>query len=415
MKILSLLEKNTRKNLLLLFPCGLLFELSNAALLPIIPAYLQEICSTIQEVGLVMGFFAIGLILSRNFLGHMADKQGRKVVILIGTISGVLVPLGYLSIKSLYGLIFIRILGGISLAAFSTAYDALVVDWSPHQYKGEIISYMNLISPLSFCLGPLIGDLISQAIGYDGIFAVSLVICLLAVIFALKVKNKNTYANHNHQPINNFIKNKSIRLLNRDSFLIPTIVMLLMGINFGALITFLPLYIKELSINFNTGIFYSVAAIASFIIRFISGNASDRYGRGIFITTSIVCYGIAMFILSQANTSFELILAAIIEGAAIGIIFPLVTALVSDRCGMQERGRVFALCLGGFDIGLAIAGPVLSYVAAFSGYQTLYSLATLIAVYTFIIFITLSNKTIKNSLGFAFGLTKDYHQIQQQE
>ena len=177
----------------------------------------------------------------------------------------------------------------------------------------------------------------------------------------------------------------------------------------------MPLYIRELSIDFNTGIFYSVAAIASFIIRVISGNASDRYGRGIFITISIVSYGIAMLILSQAHTSLELILAAIIEGAAIGIIFPLVTALVSDRCGIQERGRVFAFCSGGFDIGLAIAGPVLSYVAAFYGYQILYSLAVLIAVYTFIIFITLSNKTIYHSLGFAFGITKDYHQTQQNQ
>ncbi|NES20914.1 MAG: MFS transporter, partial [Symploca sp. SIO3E6] len=226
MKILSLLDKSTRENLLILFACGLLFELSTTSLLPIIPAYLKEVCSTIQEVGLIMGFFAIGLILSRNFLGNMADKQGRKIVILIGTISGVLVPLGYLLIKSLYGLIFIRILGGISLAAFSTAYDALVVDLSPYKYKGEIISYMNLVSPLSFCLGPLIGDVISEKIGYNGIFLVSLAISLLAAFFALKVKETSIKANlnytSNHQPINNFIKNQVIGLLGRDSFLIPT-------------------------------------------------------------------------------------------------------------------------------------------------------------------------------------------------
>ena len=100
MKVLSTIEPQQRNNLLVLFAAGLLFWASLAALLPTLPLYVQDVGGTIQQVGLIMGAFAIGLIFSRPILGKLADQHSRKLVVLIGLAVVAIAPLGYLFVAS---------------------------------------------------------------------------------------------------------------------------------------------------------------------------------------------------------------------------------------------------------------------------------------------------------------------------
>ena len=84
-----------------------------------------------QEIGIVMGCFAIGLLLFRPMLGRLADERGRKIVLLIGTIVAAIAPFGYLVFKSIPLLMLVRVFHGISIAAFTTGYTALVADLAP--------------------------------------------------------------------------------------------------------------------------------------------------------------------------------------------------------------------------------------------------------------------------------------------
>ena len=71
--LVTSLEAAKLKNLLTLFAVGLFFWLSLTSLLATLPAYIQDIGGTPRQVGLVMGCFAIGLLLSRTLMGRTAD------------------------------------------------------------------------------------------------------------------------------------------------------------------------------------------------------------------------------------------------------------------------------------------------------------------------------------------------------
>lgn len=121
-------ERDKLVNLFILFFCAL-FWMSLTSLIPTLPSYLQNIGATVKQVGYIMGCFAIGLLLSRVWLGKLADEglqkfinylpfpsginnfilrffrrflgklvyyPSRKVVIIIGTIVAFIAPLGYL-------------------------------------------------------------------------------------------------------------------------------------------------------------------------------------------------------------------------------------------------------------------------------------------------------------------------------
>ena len=382
------------------------------SLLPVLPAYIEDVGGTTQQVGLVMGCFAIGLLLSRTWLGWIADRRSRKLVLLIGTAVAGIAPLGYLLVHSIPVLMAIRAFHGISIAAFTTGYSALVVDVSPAKQRGELIGYMSLAVPIGMALGPALGGFLQAYAGYTPLFLGSASWGFLALILASKVREATReealLGNQDDpsQPNRSFWK-----LIREPSLLVPAVILLLIGLLFGTLMAFLPLFIRKIEIDFNAGLFYAAAAIASFSVRIFAGRVSDVIGRGSLIAGSLVCYGLSMVLLAWAETPSVLIAAAVAEGAGGGLLLPMMLALISDRSYAHERGQVYSLCIGGFDLGMSIAGPALGTLAVVLSYREMFALSAGLAVLALLIFLTQSNKDLARSLRFALGREKDLYAL----
>ncbi len=401
-----------RRSLLTLFVAGLLFWSSIAALLPTLPLYIQSVGGNSQQIGVVMGSFAIGLLLFRPMLGRMADDRSRKLVLLIGVAVVAIAPLGYLFITSIPLLMVLRAFHGISVAAFTTGFSALVADLSPPNQRGELIGYMSLVNPLGVAIGPALGGFIQAGYGYPPLFIISFTLGVVGLFCATQITEvkgepKDSHLSPQQQP-------SFWGLLLTDRLRIPFVVMLMIGLVFGIISTFIPLFIQESKIDLNPGLFYSAAAVSSFSVRLITGRASDRYGRGLFITGSLVCYVVAMIVLGFADSPNSVLVAAAIEGAGAGTLIPMMVALMADRSLAKERGQVFSLCIGGFDIGIALAGPILGAFADLLGYRTLFAIAAGLAVAALIVFLTLSSKDLRHSFKFAIGRERDLYALSEQ-
>jgi len=407
LKVFSALEPATRRNLLVLFAIGLLFWASLAALLPTLPLYIRDVGGTKSQIGVVMGAFAVGLLLFRPWLGQLADRRGRKVVLLIGLAAAAIAPLGYLATQSLPLLIAIRAFHGLSIAAFTTAYSTLVVDLSPPSNRGEVIGYMSLVNPVGVAIGPAIGGFLQEWAGYTPLFLLSAGLGVVGFVGALWIQAPVPAA----QPIGGTSKTTLWRLLLSPRLRTPTLTLMLAGMAFGVLSTFVPLFIQEAGVNLNAGLFYTAAAVASFSVRLLTGRASDRYGRGRFITLGLLLYAVTMLLLWSARSTGVFLLAGLLEGAGIGIFLPLMIALVADRSEAHERGRVFSLCVGGFDLGIAIAAPALGLFAEQIGYRGLFGLSSGLVFLSIIVFATQSSKTLTHSLRFAFGEGRDFYAL----
>ncbi|WP_293150380.1 MULTISPECIES: MFS transporter [unclassified Microcoleus] len=412
MNIFRDIEPQPKRSLITLFTAGLLFWCSLASLLPTLPLYVQSVGGSKQQIGFVMGAFAIGLLLSRPQLGKIADSRGRKQVLLLGVSVAALAPIGYLLAQSVPLLLVLRAFHGISIAAFTTAYSALVTDLSPPGKRGELIGYMSLAAPIGLAFGPAMGGFVQAAVGYPALFAMSAAFATTALFITTKVvepnfaeltKSDSLSEDKNSQKYWQMLWNPRVR--------IPALVLLLVGLVFGTLSTFMPLFIQETRVNLNPGLFYSTAAIASFSLRLVTGRASDKYGRGLFISGGLICYAVSMLLLYFANSSGAFLIAALVEGTAGGTVMPMMVTLMSDRCEPQERGRLFSICIGGFDLGIALAGPTLGFVAEQVGYRNMFGLAAGLAALALLIFVTLSSKDLSHSLKFAIGRGKDVYAL----
>ncbi len=397
-----------RGNLLVLFVTGLLYWCSMASLLPTLPLYLDQVGATKLQIGIVMGSFAIGLLLFRPFLGKLADSRGRKIVLLIGTLIAAAAPLGYLFVKSIPLLFVLRGFHGISLAAFSTGFTTLVADLAPPEKRGEIIGNMSLVNPIGMAIGPALGGYLQVQVGNQILFLIAAELAFVAVLGTLQVINA---PGQYHPQQNSATSHRLWQILVSPRVRIPALVLLLVGLAFGTLSTFVPLFIKSIKVDLNAGWFYSVGAISSFSVRLFTGRASDRFGRGLFITLSLVAYTLAMGTLWQAQNAYAFLLAALLEGAGGGTLISMIATLMADRSLPRERGRVFALCLAGFDVGTAIGGPVLGSVAEQLGYRNMFGYAALLTLLALFIFLTLCSKNLPTSLRFALGRGQDSYAL----
>ncbi len=406
MKALETVDAELRKNLLMLFAAGLFFWSGLASLLPTLPLYIEHIGASKQEIGIVMGSFSVGMLLFRPAMGTLADTRGRKIVLLIGMSAGAIAPLGYLFIKTILPLMVIRAFHGISIAAFATAYITLVSDLAPEHRRGEIVGYMSLVSPLGLGIGPAIGGFVQVTIGYTPLFLSSAALCSLGLLCIIPIVNPPVIKKPNNSKNDNFLQ-----ILISPRVRIPAIVLLLSGITLGSLHTFISLFIKSTGVDLNAGLFFTAAAVSSFSCRLFTGKASDQYGRGLFVTISLIAYTLSIICIWQANNSFMFLLGALMEGAASGTLIPMISVLMTDRALPHERGRIFGVSLMGFDIGLAVAGPIFGTFAQTLGYRSMFGLTTGLTAIATIIFLTQSSRNIPESLRFAFGRGKDIYAV----
>ncbi|BAZ12228.1 major facilitator superfamily protein [Calothrix sp. NIES-4071] len=403
-------DSKLRRNLLVLFAAGLLFWSSMASLLPTLPLYIQHIGATKQQIGVTMGSFAIGLLLCRPYLGKLADERGRKIVLIIGVLAATGAPLGYAVATSVPVLMALRAFHGISIAAFATAFSALVTDIAPSNKRGEILGYMSLVNPLGMAIGPAMGGYLQESAGYIPLFLLATTLATLALLCTSQVVTPPLPPTAGET---NNAKYKFWQILLSPRVRVPTIVMLLVGLAFGTISTFVPLFLKSTQVDLNPGLFYTAAAITSFSIRLFTGKTSDRIGRGLFITIGIACYGVAMFLLWQASDAVDFLLAALIQGAGGGTLIPMIVAMMADRSLPNERGRIFALCISGFDVGIAIAGPVLGSVAETVGYRDMFGFVGILTCIAIVIFFTQSSKDLHSSMQFALGRGRDVYALKE--
>jgi MFS family permease len=399
----------SRRNLQFMFFGALLFWACMAAMLPIMSPYLQGAGANNQQVGWIMGAFAVGLLAFRSRMGLIADRRGRRGVMLIGITVAALAPLCYPLTQNLLVLTVIRVFHGLSIAAYTTGYSALVADLAPPESRGEVIGYMSLSNPVGMAIGPALSGYLQPLVGDTKVFYLCSALALGSLALSARIRTGPPPLQPEGQEKTG--ETGLWALVTGDRLRIPTLNMLTVGLAFGILSTFVPLFIREMRIDVNVGLFYTMAAVSSFGSRSIVGKASDRFGRGPFLMLGLVCYCAAMVLLWRADTAFEVLFAGLVEGFGGGTFLPLTIALVSDRTAPHERGRMLGLCIGGFDLGIALSGALLGQVADWLGYRMLFGVAAGFVLVGLVVFLTLSSKDLRSSVRFAMGRGRDLYAL----
>ncbi len=327
---------------------SLLFSASFNMLIPELPEYLSSMGGA-EYKGLIIALFTLTAGISRPFSGRLTDTMGRVPVMATGSIVCFICGFLYPVLSTVSGFLFLRLLHGFSTGFKPTATAAYVADIIPRERWGEALGLHGLCFSTGMAIGPAIGSSIKLYFSMNMLFYASSLFALLSILILLNMKET--------------LKDKerfrfSILKISRKDIIavevLPAaIVTFLSYIAYGAILTLIPDWSQHMGIE-NKGLFFMVYTIASLVIRFIAGKASDQYGRIRIINIGLVLLFVSLAVIGFVDTFTGLMVGASIYGIATGILSPALNAWTVDMSHVDHRGKAMATMYIALEAGIGL-------------------------------------------------------------
>ncbi len=152
-------------------------------ILPVFTLYGGELAGhTPFLIGLAIGIYGLTQALLQIPFGMLSDRIGRKPVIYAGLLIFVLGSVIAALSHSIYGVLLGRALQGAG--AISSTVMALAADLTREEHRTKIMATIGLSIGFAFSLGIVAGPVLNSWIGVDGIFWLTAVLGLAAIIVA---------------------------------------------------------------------------------------------------------------------------------------------------------------------------------------------------------------------------------------
>ena len=110
---------------------------------------------------------------------------------------------------------------------------------------------------------------------------------------------------------------------------------------------------------------FGAAVLGKVVCQFPIGQASDRYGRRPFVIAGLILLIPSTLVQGFVTTSLGMIVARLIQGIAVALVFPISLALAGDLAGEGRSGSTLSILTTGFGLGTAIGPPVSGLLEGF--------------------------------------------------
>ncbi|TSB46306.1 multidrug efflux MFS transporter [Alkalicoccobacillus porphyridii] len=354
-----------KRNVWILSGCTFLVMSAMSMIMPFLPLYLRELGMTDpQEIslwaGVIFGANFLTAFIFSPFWGRMADRHGRKLMILrSGFGMAIVISLTGLAVGPI-SLLLLRLLNGV-ISGFIPAAIGLVSTNTPKQHTGYALGILQSGTVAGAIGGPLIGGLMSQAFGYRMIFFITgAFILLAALVVTFFVKESFTPVESQKEKTSTWSEFKHITSKKPVLSIYAVILMIqfaIMGVN-----PLLSLFVEELSpaanVSLYAGVVVSVTGFANFLTSAWLGKVSDK--RGAHNTLVFSLLGVALFTIPQVFVTdiWQLIVLRFFVGLCLGGLLPAANTLIRMHAPKGMESRTYGFSNSAMYLGSMI-GPVL--------------------------------------------------------
>jgi MFS family permease len=121
-------------------------------------------------------------------VGRLVDRHGSRGSLLASATLSAMLFLGYMSTGSYVVFIALQVVKGLAIAFWDPAHNAYLSNVVEESERGRFFGSLNGLKGILCFPASLIGAYLYESFGFRGIFTASLVISLLTLGFALRIK-----------------------------------------------------------------------------------------------------------------------------------------------------------------------------------------------------------------------------------
>jgi MFS family permease len=355
------------------FVVALFAFIATGAALPVLPTYVRgPLHAGDLAVGIVVGSFAVTSVVCRPIAGRQADRRGRRVVLVAGSLALAFGGLLYILASSVPTLVLARLAVGVGEGSVYTAGATWAVDLAPVDRRGLALGLFGLAVWGGLSLGPVAGELLRSSLGYNAVWALTAALPLAGAFIAMRLpETVRPQRSGRPAPLLHF----------PPSARRPGIALALANIGYAALAGFVVLDLRAQGIGGGATVF-TAFAVAVFASRLIFGRLPDSLGARRTATGAGLIEALGLAVIALAHSLLVALLGAVVVGAGFSMMFPSLALMVVGDVHDERRGSAMGTFTACFDIGVGAGGPLSGAMASLAGYPAVFILAAAAALGT---------------------------------
>lgn len=383
-----------RRNLIVCWFGAFVTNIGLSQIAPVLPLYIrhlgvQSTASIEQMSGIAFGIIYITLAVFSPIWGHLADKYGRKPMLLRSSLGMAVVIFSMGFVHNVYQLIALRLLQG-TVAGFTTACTTLIATQVDKDHAGWALGSLATASIGGSLLGPMIGGFIEDNFGLRNVFFIigSLMIIsfVTAFVFVKESFNKEE---------KKVLSAKEVWKLIPDAKLIITLFVTsyILTLALFSIEPILTVYVTQLSsdgshIALISGVVFSASGLASIIAAPRLGKLSDKIGPQKVMLGALLVAGIIFIPQAFVKSPWQLMCLRFVLGLATAGLTPSINTLIKKLTPDALTGRVFGFSMSAQYLGVFSGSIFGGQVSACIGIRYIFfitsSLLLLNAVWVYI-------------------------------
>jgi len=403
---------NSRKVMIILATLMALQMTSYVLILPLFAQILSEFGAGADVLAASSMAFAIMAAIAAPLMGGLADRFGRKPLILIALSAYLLAFAGYMFVGSPAAFVILRGAAGAFTAGFVPAVTGIVADLAPQENRAKWIGIVSGGTSIGWIIGPSLGGFLFDHWGFETALMVSIAMALVALITVKLMvpetrKSKLTLHKSSHlQKMDSADRDSSLRF--RDFMRTISRSFPLFGILM--VICFLVVYawaFIEPSFMFYVyddlgwspsmlGMVMSVFGIAMTVGEFTLGQLSDHLGRKPVVMLGLVLFSAQFLGLALSRDYVLISISFIAAGLGNALLDPVLIASALDITPEGHQAKFLGIKSSISSLG-NIVGPAMSvFVLPVLCTKSIFLCAVAVLTFTFLIALCLRNDSKKS-------------------
>ena len=306
--------------------------------------------------GLAFGAFSLTALVLRPYAGRLADRRGRRALMVGGAALFALAALGHLAATTLPILIGLRLTMGVAEAFFFVAAFAAVADLAPEGRQGEAITYDSLTLYLGIAVGPVLAEIALGEDRYWAVWIAAAAVAALATLICLGLTETRPEPSED---------STGGRLLHRAGVL-PGVVLMAGVWGMAGYFTLAPLFaVRDLGLAGASPYLLAFGGVV-ILARLIGAKLPDRVGPRRLSGTAMVITAAGLLIMGLWSDPIGLLVGTMVLALGVAFTTPALALLAISGVPAAQRGAALGTFSAFIDLAFGLGPVTLGAVAAAS-------------------------------------------------
>ena len=344
--------------------------LSAFQLLPTAPFHIMALGGSTTEAGLFLGFLTYASAISAPITGAIADRIGKRRVLIVASLAITVFSLLYAVAPSYQVILALVLVHGVFWSGLLSSSSSYIIDILPKSRRAEGLGYSGFASILGVAVAPWIGLWLFDHGGWRLLCLEAAALNVLMAFLAWRLPPDTLHEGARSLHPSDLVEWK---------ILVGAVTLFLYSFSYGGITSFVAVYAESVGVT-PRALYFTVFCLTIVATRPFIGRYADRAGHSRIIVPCLAMIVIGVWTLAIADSRPMFIVSAMLFGLGFGSAYPIFVAHLMQHVAEHRRGATFGALIGAFDTGIGTGSIAVGWLSGRYGFGRAFGIAGALAL-----------------------------------